>query len=111
MPFQVLSSLASPLVYAELRGERVPEHISAEATANPYLLETHRKTEAVNRLQIATLMGSLSRSVELLTVNIEQEESRAGFHDQSDPAYPVLARPQDAKGQYRGDHRRVGGAS
>ncbi len=60
--------------------------------ANPFLLETHRKTASVNRLQIATLMGSLSRSVELLTVNIEHEESRAGVHDLSDPAYPVLAR-------------------
>jgi hypothetical protein len=60
--------------------------------ANSYLLETPRRTAATNKLQIATLIGSLSRSVELLTVDIEHEEARAGVHDLSDPAYPVLAR-------------------
>ena len=39
-----------------------------------------------------TLIGNLSRSVELLTVDIEHEEARAGVRDLSDPAYPVLAR-------------------
>jgi hypothetical protein len=29
--------------------------------------------------------------VELITVNIEHEEARAGVHDLSDPAYSVLA--------------------
>ena len=38
------------------------------------------------------MIGSLSRSVELLTVDIEHEETRAGVRDLSDPAYPVLAR-------------------
>jgi hypothetical protein len=33
----------------------------------------------------------LSRSVELLTVDIEHEEARVGVRDLSDPAYPVLA--------------------
>jgi hypothetical protein len=37
--------------------------------ANSYLLETPRKTAAINGLQIATLIGSLSRSVDLLTVD------------------------------------------
>jgi hypothetical protein len=60
--------------------------------ANPYLLETPRRTAAVNELQIATLIGSFSRSVALLTVDIEHEEARAGVRDLSDPAYPVLAR-------------------
>jgi hypothetical protein len=60
--------------------------------ANSYLLETLRETAAVNRLQIATLIGNLSRSVELLTVDIEHEEARTGVRDLSDPAYPVLAR-------------------
>jgi hypothetical protein len=60
--------------------------------ANSYLLETPRRTAAVNGLQIATLIGSLSRSVALLTVDIEHEEARAGVRDLSDPAYPVLAR-------------------
>jgi hypothetical protein len=60
--------------------------------ANSYLLETPRRTSAVNRLQIATLIGSLSRSVALLTVDIEHEEARTGVRDLADPAYPVLAR-------------------
>ena len=60
--------------------------------ANSYLLETPRRTAAINGLQIATLIGNLSRSVELLTVDIEHEETQAGVRDLSDPAYPVLAR-------------------
>jgi hypothetical protein len=60
--------------------------------AHSYLLETPRRTARVNKLQIATLIGSLSRSVELLTVDIEHEEARAGVRDLSDPTYPVLAR-------------------
>jgi len=60
--------------------------------ANSFLIETLRGTAAVNSLQIATLIGSLSRSVQLLTVDIEHEETRVGVRDLSDPAYPVLAR-------------------
>ena len=60
--------------------------------SNSYLFETLRGTAAVNGLQIATLIGSLSRSVALLTVDIEHEEARAGVHDVLDPTYPVLAR-------------------
>jgi hypothetical protein len=60
--------------------------------ANSFLIETLRGTAAVNSLQIATLIGSLSRSVQLLTVDIEHEEERAGVRDLADPAYPVLAR-------------------
>ena len=65
--------------------------------ANSYLLETLRGTAAVNGLQIATLIGSLSRSMELLTVDIEHEEARAGVRDLSDPAYPALARSLRAR--------------
>jgi hypothetical protein len=60
--------------------------------ANSYLLETPRRTAAINSIQIATLIGSLSRTFELLTVDIEHEEARVGVRDFSDPAYPVLAR-------------------
>ena len=60
--------------------------------ANSYLLETPRRTAAVNGPQIATLIGSLSRSVALLTVDSEHEETRVGVRDLADPAYPVLAR-------------------
>lgn len=60
--------------------------------ADTYQLETSRRTATADSLRIATLIGSLSRSVELLTFNVEHEESRIGVHDLSDPAYPVLAR-------------------
>ena len=60
--------------------------------SNMYRLETPPRTAAIDRLRIATLMGSLSRSVELLTVDIEHEETRAGVRNLSNPAYPVLAR-------------------
>ena len=65
--------------------------------ANSFLIETLRGTAAVNRLQIATLIGNLSRSVELLTVDIEHEETQAGVRDLADPAYPVLARSLRAR--------------
>ena len=65
--------------------------------AYSYLLETLRGTAAANRLQIATLIESLLRSVELLTVDIEHEEVRAGVRDLSDPTYPVLARSLRAR--------------
>jgi hypothetical protein len=65
--------------------------------ANPSTIETLRGTAAANRLQIATLIESLLRSVELLAVNIEHEETRAGVRDLSDPAYPVLARSLRAR--------------
>jgi hypothetical protein len=59
---------------------------------NSFLLETLSATAAVNRLQIATLIGDLSRKVTILTADIAHEEARAGVRDLSDPAYPVLAR-------------------
>ena len=65
--------------------------------ANSYLLETLRGTAAINRLQIATLIGNLSRTVEILTADIEHEETRAGVRDLADPAYPVLARSLRAR--------------
>ena len=65
--------------------------------ANSFLLETLRGTAAVNKLQIATLIGNLSRSVELLTVDIEHEEAQAGVRDVSDPSYPALARSLRAR--------------
>jgi hypothetical protein len=56
--------------------------------ANSYLLETLRETAAINGLQIATLIGSLSRSVALLTVDIEHEEARRGVRDLSSRLTP-----------------------
>ena len=65
--------------------------------ANSYPLETPRRTAAVNGLQIATLIGDLSRTEHILTADIEHEEARAGVHDLSDPTYPVLARSLRAR--------------
>jgi hypothetical protein len=50
-----------------------------------------------NKLQIATLIGDLSRSVDILSADIEHEEARAGVRDVSDPTYPVLARSLRAR--------------
>ena len=60
--------------------------------ANPYLFETIRGTAATNKPQIAALISNLSRTVEILTADIEHEEGRAEVRDLADPAYPVLAR-------------------
>jgi hypothetical protein len=60
--------------------------------ANSYLLETRRGTAAIDRLQIATLIGDLARAVDALTADIEHEEEQTRVRDLSDPAYPVLAR-------------------
>ncbi len=60
--------------------------------ANSYLLETLRGTAAKHEFHIATLIASLSRSVEILTADIEDDEARAGVRDVLDPTYPVLAR-------------------
>ena len=65
--------------------------------ANSYLPETLRGTAAVNRLQIATLIGDLSRSVDILTADIEHEEARAGINNLANPAYPELARSLRAR--------------
>jgi hypothetical protein len=65
--------------------------------ATSYLLETPRETAAGRRLQIAILIGDLSRSVAILSADIEHEEERTGVLDVSDPAYPVLARTLRAR--------------
>ena len=57
-----------------------------------YLVETPRGTPAARRLQIAILIDDLSRSVQILSADIEHEEGRAGVSKLSEPAYPVLAR-------------------
>jgi hypothetical protein len=59
--------------------------------ANLYPVETRRGTAATNQLHIATLIANLSRSVDILTADIEHEEVRAGVRDVLDPTYPVLA--------------------
>jgi hypothetical protein len=46
---------------------------------NSYLLETLRGAIGVNKLQIVTLIESLSRSMELLTVHIDTRKSEQEF--------------------------------
>ena len=65
--------------------------------ANSYLPETRRRTAATNRVQIATLIGDLWRSVEVLTADIEHEEMCSGVRNFADPNYPVLARSLRAR--------------
>ena len=60
--------------------------------AYSYLPETPWGTAAIKRLQITTLIGDLSRKVDILTADIEQEETWSGVRDLADPAYSVLAR-------------------
>jgi hypothetical protein len=52
---------------------------------------------ATNKLQIATLIGDLWRSVEVLTADIEHEEMHSGVRNVEDPNYPVLARSLRAR--------------
>jgi hypothetical protein len=63
----------------------------------PPLIETLGGTAAANRRQIAKMIESLLRSVELLTVDIEYKEARVGVCDLSDPNYPALARSLRAR--------------
>ena len=65
--------------------------------ANQYRPETLRGMAATNKLQIATLIGDLWRSVEVLTADIEHEEMRSGARNLADPNYPVLARSLRAR--------------
>jgi hypothetical protein len=60
--------------------------------AHSYLPETPRGTAAIKRLQIAALIGDLSRKADILTADIENEETRSGVGDWADPTYSVLAR-------------------
>ena len=53
--------------------------------AIPYLPETLRGITARSKLQITTLIGDLSRSVDILTADIEHEEMHAGVSDLADP--------------------------
>jgi hypothetical protein len=65
--------------------------------ATSYRLETLRGTAAANRFHIATLIGDLSRTADVLSADIEHEEVRSGVRDLADPAYPVLARSLRAR--------------
>ena len=57
-----------------------------------YPFETVIILPAPRRQQIATLIGNLSRTVDILTADIEHEEAGVAARDLLDPTYPVLAR-------------------
>jgi hypothetical protein len=65
--------------------------------ANPYPLETIRRAAATNQAQIASLIATLSRSVDFLTADIEAEEATTGIHDMSESDYSLLARSLRAR--------------
>src|SRR5262245_56301065 len=80
--------------------------------ANPYRPETLRGMAATNTLQIATLIGDLWQSVEVLTADIEHEEMHSGVRNVADPTYPVAgAKPEVAEEQHPGDHCYTGGGN
>jgi hypothetical protein len=63
--------------------------------------QQHRRAEtnhaADDPIQIAILIGDLSRTADILSADIEHEEKRAGVRDVSDAAYPVLAQSLRAR--------------
>lgn len=62
-----------------------------------YPVETLRGAAATNELHIVTLIANLTRSADILAVDIEHEEERAGVRDILSPTYPVLARSLRAR--------------
>jgi hypothetical protein len=56
------------------------------------LLSDTLRSIAMNQLRIVALTRDLSRSVNILSANIEHEESWAGIRNQANPAHPPLAR-------------------
>ena len=44
-----------------------------------------------DEVQIATLIATLTRSITILSIDIEHEEDRARVHNVLDAAYPMLA--------------------
>jgi hypothetical protein len=52
---------------------------------------TAHVTAARGEFQIATLIATLTRSITILSIDIEHEEDRAQVHNVLDAAYPMLA--------------------
>lgn len=52
----------------------------------------HLQSSPREMTQIETLIANLERSIELLSSDIDSEETRARIRDVGDPAYPILAR-------------------
>jgi len=47
---------------------------------------------ATNQLRTATLINDLTRSVRILTADIEHQEALTGVRDLKNPTYPMMAR-------------------
>ena len=76
-----------------MRHQRVPEWASEEtASVQVVPVETVIIVPAPRREQIAPLIGNLSRTVDILTADIEHEEAGVAARDLLDPTYQVLAR-------------------
>jgi hypothetical protein len=52
----------------------------------------HLQSSPREMAQIETLIANLKRSIDLLSSDIDGEETRARIRDLSNPAYPILAR-------------------
>ena len=58
---------------------------------------TAHVTAARDEVQIATLIATLTRSITILSIDIEHEEDRARVHNVLDAAYPMLAQTLRAR--------------
>ena len=58
---------------------------------------TAHVTAARGEFQIATLIATLTRSITILSIDIEHEEGRAQVHNVLDAAYPMLAQTLRAR--------------
>ena len=61
---------------------------------NQRQLDTAHVTAVRDEVQIATLIATLTRSITILSIDIEHEEDRARVHD---AAYPMLAQTLRAR--------------
>ena len=58
---------------------------------------TAHVTAARGEFQIATLIATLTRSITILSIDIEHEEERARVHNVLNAAYPMLAQTLRAR--------------
>ena len=64
---------------------------------NQRQFNTAHITAARDEAQIATLIATLTRSIAILSIDIEQEEARAHVRNVLDAAYPMLAQTLRAR--------------
>ena len=64
---------------------------------NQRRLNTTHVTAARDEVQIATLIATLTRSITILSIDIEHEEERARVHNVLNAAYPMLAQTLRAR--------------